>query len=294
MPSVPNVLPAGNLQNLTDTKTFERGRRYQQEGRVSALRRNGTAISASVAGSKAYEVKLWVKPQGLAYVCSCPMGDEGAFCKHAVAVALAMVASSEVATAAESAGQEADPAAAADNDRGPEQAPEQLADTIPDEAGATVFVAPQALPPTSRRSLFLAGSIEMGRATSWQTEVVSELGDLSPLAIFNPRRDDWDATWEQTIEHPQFRQQVEWELDAMDHADVIAMYFEPDTKSPITLLELGLYAASGKLVVCCPAGFWRKGNVDVVCRRHGIHLTHDLRELCRAVRSRLRQRPAAG
>ena len=48
------------------------------------------------------------------------------------------------------------------------------------------------------------------------------------------------------------------------------MYFDPETKSPITLLELGLYARSGKLVVCCPHGFWRRGNVDIVCDRYGV------------------------
>ena len=48
------------------------------------------------------------------------------------------------------------------------------------------------------------------------------------------------------------------------------MYFDPNTKSPVSLLELGLYAHTGKLRVCCPDGFWRKGNVDVICARFGI------------------------
>ena len=48
------------------------------------------------------------------------------------------------------------------------------------------------------------------------------------------------------------------------------MYFDPNTKSPISLLELGLFAHSKKLIVCCPEGFWRKGNVDIVCDKYGI------------------------
>ena len=48
------------------------------------------------------------------------------------------------------------------------------------------------------------------------------------------------------------------------------MYFDPNTKSPISLLELGLFAQSKKLIVCCPEGFWRKGNVDIVCDRYNI------------------------
>jgi hypothetical protein len=103
---------------------------------------------------------------------------------------------------------------------------------------------------------------------------VSALADRD-LVILNPRRDDWDPSWRQSIDEPQFRGQVEWELDALDRADVIAMWFAPGTKAPITLLELGLHARGGKLVVGCPDGYWRKGNVEVVCARHAIPLTTD-------------------
>ena len=40
--------------------------------------------------------------------------------------------------------------------------------------------------------------------------------------------------------------------------------------SPISLLELGLYATTGKLRLICPEGFWRKGNVDIVAYRNQI------------------------
>jgi hypothetical protein len=121
------------------------------------------------------------------------------------------------------------------------------------------------------RVLFLAGSIEMGAATDWQAALIAALGSRD-LAILNPRRDAWDAGWRQSIEEPRFREQVEWELDGLDRADVIAMWFAPETRAPITLLELGLHARGGKLVVGCPDGFWRKGNVEVVCARFGIPL----------------------
>jgi hypothetical protein len=126
--------------------------------------------------------------------------------------------------------------------------------------------APEALP----RRIFLAGSIEMGKAENWQERVVRDLSDVPNLTILNPRRDDWDASWIQSIANAQFRGQVEWEIVAQEMADKIFMYFAPDTKSPITLLELGLFARSGKLIVCCPDGFWRKGNVEVVCHHFGV------------------------
>jgi hypothetical protein len=140
------------------------------------------------------------------------------------------------------------------------------------------------------RSVFLAGSIEMGRAEHWQAEVVRGLADL-PVAILNPRRDEWDASWEQSIGNPLFRGQVEWELEGLERASVVGMYFAPDTQAPITLLELGLLARSGKLVVCCPAGYWRRGNVEVVCARYGIPLVAGLAELVRAVRDQIHASP---
>jgi hypothetical protein len=122
--------------------------------------------------------------------------------------------------------------------------------------------------------MFLAGSIEMGTADDWQQSLVDALGERD-VTILNPRRDAWDASWVQSIDEPKFRDQVEWELDGLDRADLVAMWFAPDTKAPITLLELGLTARAGKLVVGCPDGYWRKGNVEVVCARFGVPLASD-------------------
>ena len=58
-------------------------------------------------------------------------------------------------------------------------------------------------------------------------------------------------------------------------ADVIVMYFDPNTKSVVTMLELGLFAAK-TLIVICPEGFWRKGNVDMVCKRYNIGTASNL------------------
>jgi len=133
-------------------------------------------------------------------------------------------------------------------------------------------------------AVFLAGSIEMGKAVDWQAEVAKNLADQDIL-ILNPRRDDWDSSWEQSINHPQFREQVEWELNALERADTILMYFAPETMAPITLLELGIYAKSHpeKMIVCCPTGFWRKGNVDIVCNMYGVRQVEGLERLIETV-----------
>jgi hypothetical protein len=101
--------------------------------------------------------------------------------------------------------------------------------------------------------VFLAGSIEMGAAEDWQ-KIISNTLSKHYVTIYNPRRDDWDSSWEQKVENPQFYQQVNWELNALENSDIIIMYFSPETKSPISLLE----------------GFWRKGNVDIVCEKYFI------------------------
>jgi hypothetical protein len=126
-------------------------------------------------------------------------------------------------------------------------------------------------------SIFLAGTIEMGNSDDWQQIAIDRLM-VNASVIYNPRRSDWDASWTQEIDSPEFNSQVNWELDHINSSDIVVMYFAPGTKSPITLLELGIIAASnpGKLHVCCPEGYWRKGNVDIVCNRYGVRTYESL------------------
>ena len=128
---------------------------------------------------------------------------------------------------------------------------------------------------TNRPSIFLGGSIEMGKAEDWQAHAAGRLIHGASI-IYNPRRPDWDSSWEQKIENEQFNVQVNWELDRITEADVVVMYFDPDTKSAISLMELGILSAlkPSATHVCCPEGFWRKGNVDILCERAGI-MSHE-------------------
>jgi hypothetical protein len=127
----------------------------------------------------------------------------------------------------------------------------------------------------TKQYVFLAGSIEMGKAEDWQTSMGEYFFDKG-FGVLNPRRKDWDSSWKQEYENPQFYQQVNWELDSLEIADFILLYLVPDTMSPISLLELGIHAQSKKLYVVCPDGFWRKGNVDIVCGRYDIPLFNSL------------------
>jgi hypothetical protein len=123
------------------------------------------------------------------------------------------------------------------------------------------------------KRIFLAGSIEMGKADNWQhmlTELCRTQYPDKEVCFYNPRREDWDSGWEQQMSNPQFHEQVSWEMNHLERATDILFYFQPGTMSPISLLELGLHARDKKACVVCPDGFWRKGNVDIVCERFGI------------------------
>ena len=96
------------------------------------------------------------------------------------------------------------------------------------------------------RRVFLAGTIDMGNSENWQEEVIKlfngpllkEMG----FTIYNPRRIEGLKSEDQ-------EEQIQWELNHLDKADTILMNLLPSSKSPISLLEFGLYAKSGKLVV---------------------------------------------
>ncbi len=149
-----------------------------------------------------------------------------------------------------------------------------------------VITAPEALDLKGSYSVFLAGSIEGDTVQRWQDIVIEKLKNKEGM-LLNPRRDAWDASWKQDIENPVFKAQVCWELEALEKADLIVMYFDKSTKSPISLLKLGLFAKSGKLVVCCPDGFWRKGNVAIVCERYNVSEVQSLEALIDEVKMKM-------
>lgn len=133
-----------------------------------------------------------------------------------------------------------------------------------------IYKAPENINNRDRNmpSVFLAGSIDMDKAINWQVDCENRLGEK--FNVFNPRRKSWDSSWKQELGDNDFTKQVNWELNAMEESDHIILFFASESLSPISLLEFGLYADSGKLNVVCEDGFWRKGNVDVVCDRYKV------------------------
>lgn len=139
-------------------------------------------------------------------------------------------------------------------------------------------------------SVFLAGSIEMGKAEDWQKVLTSKLETLGKdLTVFNPRRDDWNSSWTQEQSNLQFNQQVNWELNRLDECTIIFMYFSPETQSPISLLELGRYSGAKEMIVCCPRNFWRSGNVEILCTRNNTPMFETIEDAIGALITKINQ-----
>lgn len=153
------------------------------------------------------------------------------------------------------------------------RAPE-LVDTQPDES-----------------SVFLAGSIDMGSAIDWQAALAQQLAHV-PGVLVNPRRLDWGNAPAADTDSAQLRDQIGWELDAIEKADLVAFHFAPGTLAPITLLELGLVCRRQPAVVCCPPDYWRHVNVRLLCERYGVPQVPDLTSLACSIAAWV-QRPAA-
>jgi hypothetical protein len=78
------------VEGLAGARVHERGVQYFEDGRVVHEADGGERVRAIVKGTVPYVVELWVEGGGPAWSCTCPAAEEGAFCKHCVAVALAL------------------------------------------------------------------------------------------------------------------------------------------------------------------------------------------------------------
>ncbi len=123
------------------------------------------------------------------------------------------------------------------------------------------------------RKVFLAGTIDGGDSVDWQAEAEKFFISRGGWAVFNPRQKEWHPERPGEMDY-----QVSWELSHLEQADAILMYFADGSKSPITLLELGLHARSGKLRVVCTEKFYRYDNVRITCERYGIPVFTTLQE----------------
>lgn len=126
----------------------------------------------------------------------------------------------------------------------------------------------------NKLKVFLAGTIDNGNSFNWQKEICENINNDLSIKLFNPRRQHWnkDATSDE------LKEQILWELEFMDKSDFIIMNILENSKSPISLMEIGLHAKENKLIVFCSNTFYRFNNVKVVCDKYNIPLyeTNDI------------------
>lgn len=139
---------------------------------------------------------------------------------------------------------------------------------------AKVITAPESIEVSGYKA-YLAGGIDMGLAQNWQAKVIQALQEYDDLVLLNPRRARFD---ENTLD-----EQIRWELEAMEAANLILMWFPNDAKAPIALLETGLYLQSGKLLLGAEASFYRRRNLEITAERYGVKLWPHLNDLIKEV-----------
>ncbi|KAI1410447.1 hypothetical protein F5Y13DRAFT_74265 [Hypoxylon sp. FL1857] len=149
-----------------------------------------------------------------------------------------------------------------------------------------VIFAPSKEDPRGVKSIFLAGTTTKTDGRDWREVLTESLSDL-PLTIFNPYRKDWDSTWREDITFEPFREQVEWELEKQDSADIVVVHFHRMTEAPVSLLELGLCARTGKAIVVCDKEYKKRGNVQIVCQKYGVEMVESIETLRPAIVKRL-------
>lgn len=86
------LITASRLQEEAGDRAYQRGLGYYRSGAVTDLVVSDATINARVVGGDEYAVQLWNEDGELGYSCTCPVGDDGAFCKHGVAAGLAWLA----------------------------------------------------------------------------------------------------------------------------------------------------------------------------------------------------------
>ncbi len=77
------------LLELAGARVLERGRRYHDQGRVDLSEADAGGCRALVHGTERYRVSLRRTSDEVDWHCDCPAAEDGSFCKHLVAVALA-------------------------------------------------------------------------------------------------------------------------------------------------------------------------------------------------------------
>ncbi len=110
---------------------------------------------------------------------------------------------------------------------------------------------------------------------NWRPEalrILSEHGFKGMVYVPLPREGDWAEN---------YYAQVEWELDFLDKAHMIAFWIPRDLKHLpgfTTNVEFGMYLKSKKIVLGYPQGAAKMRYLDTVARVNNVPVYHSLEE----------------
>lgn len=124
--------------------------------------------------------------------------------------------------------------------------------------------------------IFLAGSMDTSVKNNWRDDVVHVLGEV--YNFYDPTNNNHDM-----LNDIEMREHIKWELDALNMSDKILLNFLPDAQSPISLVELGLYVSSNKLIVICPKEFHQSRYVRVLCKQYNTPLFNKMDDALRTL-----------
>ena len=141
-----------------------------------------------------------------------------------------------------------------------------------------VFTSKEELPvkKEGKKYCFLAGSIDFKVTNSWRDKVIEKSSEKT--VFFDPTRKDHDLLSEEEM-----KSHIIWELKALELADFIILNFFPDAKSPISLVELGLYMKSNKLIVVCPKEFYQYRYLNTICCKYSTPIYYNLHDIFKYV-----------
>lgn len=119
-----------------------------------------------------------------------------------------------------------------------------------------LILCPEVYDGTGELTVFIGGGIS--NCPDWQKEIVERFKHFDDdLVLFNPRRTSF------AIEDPAESDfQIQWEFNHLQRSRAIIFWFPFQTLCPITLFELGVYAAlEVPLFVGCHPAYQRKFDV---------------------------------
>lgn len=123
-------------------------------------------------------------------------------------------------------------------------------------------------------SIFLAGPTPRDKATpSWRPEAIATLEGMGyDGTIYVPEHESWSS-------HDNYDAQIDWEIEALNKATVIAFWVPREIVSMpafTTNVEFGMYLRSGRALLGYPKGAPKMSYLDAVARKFGVPVVHDL------------------